>query len=112
RLANSGTHPAMFPGFVVYALGAAAFLLAPRRLRPPLPIAGLWARRLVSWGLGATLVVIAIFLVTGGGAARVFGSRLSMTDFTRPAALLLALGIAWLGFEGWTWRRTGDPRPL
>src|SRR6185503_15660217 len=51
RLANSGTHPAMFPGFVVYALGAAAFALAPRRRRPPLPIAGLWARRLVGWSL-------------------------------------------------------------
>jgi hypothetical protein len=112
RLANSTTHPAMFPGFSVYALVVAAFVLVPRRTSPPLPGAGRWARRLVGWSLVATLAAIAVFLVTGGGTARLFGVRLSMRDFGRPAMLLLGLGVAWLALEGWAWRRSGDERTL
>jgi interleukin-like EMT inducer protein len=112
RLATSGTHPAMFPGFCVYALLVAAFVLASRHPRPPLPTAGVWGRRLVGWGLVVTLATIAIFLVTGGGTLRPFGVRLRMTSFARPAMLLLVLGAAWLMLEGWAWRRAGDERTL
>jgi hypothetical protein len=112
RLANSTTHPAMFPGFSVYALAIAAFALATRHARPPLPTAGVWARRLIVGGLGATLVAIAIFLVTGGGSTRVLGIRLSMRDFGRPAMVLLGIGSAWLALEGWAWRRGGRDRRL
>ena len=112
RLANSGTHPAMFPGFSVYALVAAAFALAPRRARPLLPRAAVWARRLVAGGLVLTLAVIAVFLATGGGTAHLLGVRLRMTELGRAVALLLGLGAAWLALEGWAWRRAGDEPAL
>src|SRR5262249_6783900 len=75
RLASSSTHPAMFPGFCVYALVVAAFVLTRRHPSPPLPTAGVWARRLVGWGLVATFLTIAIFLVTGGGTTHLLGIR-------------------------------------
>ena len=112
RLANSGTHPDMFPGFTVYALALAALALSPRRTIPARPRAHAWARRAVGWGLAVTLAVIAVFLVTGGGVARVHGLRLRMTGLERPAVILLGLGAAWLGVEGWAWARTGEERSL
>ena len=112
RLANSGTHPAMFPGFCVYALVGAALALAPRRARPPLPRGGVWARRLVETGLVLTLAVIAVFLATGGGTAHILGVRLRMTELGRAVGLLLGLGAAWLALEGWAWRRAGDEQAL
>jgi hypothetical protein len=108
RIVRSGTHPAMFPGFTVCALVAAAFALGPRRARPPLPRLGAWARRLVGWGLVLTLLAIALFLVTGGGEVRPFGFRLRMYELGRPVALLFGLGAAWLALEGWAGARAGD----
>ena len=67
RGVRSGTHPAMFPGFTVYALLLAAFALSSRRALPPLPQVGVWARRLVAWSLVLTLAAIAVFLATRGG---------------------------------------------
>ena len=49
---DSGTHPAMFPGFTVYALVAAAFALAPRRARPPAADGA--ARGPGGWSAGAS----------------------------------------------------------
>src|SRR5262249_42715441 len=92
RLVNSGTHPDMFPGFTVYALALAAFTLSPRRAVPPLTRVHAWVRRTIAWGLALTLAVIALFLATGGGMIRVHGLRLRMTEFERPAMLLLGLG--------------------
>jgi hypothetical protein len=112
ELVDSGTHPAMFPGFCVYALVVAAFALAPGRARPPLPRAGVWAKRLVAWSLVATLAAMAIFLVTGGGIVDLLGVHLRMTNFARPTMLLLALGVAWLALEGWAWSRERGERAL
>ena len=112
RLANSGTHPDMFPGFTVYALALAALALSPRRVVPARPRAHAWARRAVGWGLIATLAVIGVVLVTGGGVARVHGLRLRMTGLERPAVILLGLGAAWLAVEGWAWARARGERSL
>ena len=112
RGVRSGTHPAMFPGFTVYALLLAAFALSSRRALPPLPQVGVWARRLVAWSLTLTLAAIAVFLATRGGSVRVLGVRLRMTGFERSAGLLLGLGAVWLALEGWAWARAGDERSL
>jgi hypothetical protein len=112
RLASSGTHPAMFPGFSTYALVVAAFTLTRRRPVPPLPSVPATVRRLVAWSLAATLAVIVLYLVTGGGAVRVLDVRLRMTGLDRAAALLLGLGTLWLAVEGWAWARAGGERSL
>src|SRR5262249_51629511 len=112
RLANSGTHPDMFPSFTVYALALAAFILSPRWAVPPPPRVHAWVRRTIAWGLALTLAVIGLFVLTGGGVIRVHGLRLRMTEFGRPAMLLLALGAAWLAVEGWAWARARGERSL
>jgi Interleukin-like EMT inducer len=112
RLANSGTHPDIFPGFTVYALALAALFLSPRRAVPALPRWHAWTRRAVGWGLAVTLAVIGVFLLTGGGVVRVHGLRLRMTGLERPAVILFGLGAVWLAVEGRAWVRAGDERSL
>ena len=112
RLANSGRYPTLFPGFIVFALAALAFLWFRRpeaAVSPPLVS---WTRRLIASGIMATLVAIALFLLTGGGRVRVLGITLRMTDLDRAISLLLLLGLAALAFQGWKWAREGSQRPL
>jgi hypothetical protein len=112
KLADSGTHPAMFPGFTVYALLLAAFTLAPRRPLPSLSRAAVWTRRALGGSLAATLAAIAAFLVTGGGVVWVLGVRLRMTELDRAVVLMLVLGATWLAVEGYAWARAGHERSL
>jgi hypothetical protein len=112
RMADTGGQPGLFPGFTVYALALAAFVLVPRPAGPGLPRFGTWIRRLVAGSLGITLTAIALYLASGGGSVRIGGVHLQMMKLDRALLMLFALGAAWLALVGWAWARGPRERAL